>query len=384
MWVIFFFWLSVLMVVYTYLGYYLLLKVFRLFGKKKTSLTPSSSNHELPRITIVVAVYNEEERIVDRINNLLDCSYPEGKVEILVVSDGSTDKTTSLVRSYGDEKVDLLEFKENRGRAAVHNDAALSANGQILVFTDAETRFEPQFLCNMIPYFKDESVGCAVGNLFYRTGDDAIAEAESFYWKYEKRLRNLESDLGLLATATGACMGVRKDLWRKLEATDDVDFIAPLDVIIQGYQVVFAKEAIAYDFPPHSAKSELETRTRQTSRNFLGTIRKWTWRQWIKHPEITWVLISHKILRWLTPYFLLAVFFSNLFLYHEHALYALTFACQILFCILAVLGYFAARRKRIVPVASSFFAFSVANIGMAIGVFNAVTGKIPAVYKKAE
>jgi cellulose synthase/poly-beta-1,6-N-acetylglucosamine synthase-like glycosyltransferase len=383
-WVVLLFWLSVFMVLYTYGGYYLLLEVFRVLRKGTTSQAPSFTGDDPPRVSVVVAAYNEEERIVDRIDNLLGCGYPENKVEILVVSDGSTDRTVDLVRSCGDDRVNLLEFGQNRGRAAVHNDAVRAATGQILVFTDAETQFEPLFLRNMIPYFGDESVGCVVGNLIYRTDDDAIAEAESLYWKYEKRLRNLESDLGLLATATGACMGVRKDLWKKLEATDDVDFIAPLDVIIQGYRVVFAEEAMASDFPPHSAKSELETRIRQTSRNFLGTIRKWTWRQWIKYPMVTWALISHKILRWLTPYFLLAVFFSNLFLYHEHTMYALTFACQIFFSILAVIGYLGARRKRIVPVASSIFAFCLANIGMAIGVFNALTGKIPAVYRKAD
>jgi len=381
------FWITLFLIGYVYAAYPLLLSL--IVAVKGKILGPGGQHQvslaeHLPGVTVIIAAHNEEDIIIQRLDNLMVLDYPNDKLEIIVASDGSSDRTVEIARSYNSKDVKVLDFQQNRGRAAVHNDAVVAATGDIIVFSDAETRFAPHFLRKINHYFSNKSVGCVVGNLVYITGDDTMADAEGLYWKFEKMIRKLESDLGILATASGACMAVRKRLWKELDSTDDVDFITPLDVIVQGFRVRFAPEALAYDFPPQSVGAEFRTRIRQTSKNLTGTLRRWSWQNWILHPFVSWSLLSHKLLRWMTPYLLLAIFMSTLLLYDKHWIYTLCFLCLLFSCFLSIVGYFAEKRGLIVPFASPLFAFFVANLGMAIGVFNALTGRIPAVYKKAD
>jgi len=376
------FWFSMLSLFYIYFLYPLVLFILTRFVKAK----PKTSNFcdIFPLVSIIIAAYNEEKVLARRIQNLLVQDYPKGKMEITVASDGSTDKTVEIARIYEVHGINVLDFKVNRGKAAVQNDAVSVASGEIIIFTDANTMFEKDFLRNMVNYFSEASVGCVVGNLVYKTKGTSISKSEGFYWRHEKKLRELESHIGILATATGACMAVRKDLWKDLSPIDDSDFTTPLDVILQGYKVVYAPNAIAYDEPPSSVKGETKTRIRQTSKNLIGTLRRWGWRGSIKHPFVSWGLLSHKILRWLTPFFMLGAFISNLFLLNEEFFYQALFAGQVAFYILAIIGFIGELFKKRIPVASFIFSFCVANIGMGIGVIKGLAGKAPAAYKMTE
>ncbi|RLG29429.1 hypothetical protein DRN98_08420, partial [Methanosarcinales archaeon] len=224
------FWSSLIILFYTWIGYpfiiYLLTKIKR---KPKVPTTPD----ELPSVSIIIAAYNEEKVIARRIKNLLEQDYPKEKMEIIVASDGSTDRTVGIAKQYEKYGVRILDFKQNRGRAAIQNDGVKEAKGEIVVFTDAETEFKKNFLKNITKYFA-ENIGCVVGNLIYRPKDNSISQSEGLYFKFEKKIRELENRLGILATATGACMAVRKNLWKDLTPIDDSDFTTPLDIILQG------------------------------------------------------------------------------------------------------------------------------------------------------
>jgi len=248
----------------------------------------------------------------------------------------------------------------------------------------AETEFEKSFLRKIVKYFSDKKVGCVVGNLIYKVEDSPISQSEGLYFKFEKKIRELESKLGILATATGACMAVRKNLWKDLTPIDDSDFTTPLDIILQGYKVVYAPDAIAYDIPPSSVKGELKARIRQTSKNLVGTLKRWGWRGWIKHPFVSWGLLSHKILRWFTPFFMIGAFISNLFILDKGIFYQLTFAGQVIFYLIAVFGMGGELFKIRIPIASTIFSFCIANIGMGIGVIKGLLGKAPAAFKMEE
>jgi len=379
------FWFFLSLIFYIYCGYFIFLKFWNMLNKPKCMQKFIKNYNVLPLISIILAVYNEEKIIAKRIENLLKQDYPRDKMEIVVASDGSTDRTVEIVRNFTNlnKNLKIIDFKR-QGKAITHNNAIKFAKGEIVVFTDADTEFNKYFLKNIIKYFFDEKVGCVVGNLIYRTQRTNISESEGFYWKFEKKIRSLESDLGILATATGACMAVRKKLWKDLTPIDDSDFTTPLDVILQGYKVVYAPDAIAYDIPPSSIKGELKARIRQTSKNIIGTLKRWGWQGWIKHPFVSWGLLSHKILRWFTPFFMIGAFISNLFILDKGIFYQLIFAGQVIFYLIAVIGMAGELFKIRIPLASTIFSFCVANIGMGIGVIKGFLGKVPAAYKMEE
>jgi cellulose synthase/poly-beta-1,6-N-acetylglucosamine synthase-like glycosyltransferase len=376
-----FFFTSALLILYVYCVYVIILyAACRVRGRREQ---PVRNGTDLT-CSVLIPVFNEEKRIKKRIENLLLSDYPVDKMEIIVASDGSYDRTVEFAKTYADEGVKVLEFRSNRGRASVQNDGVREARGEIVIFTDAETVFEKDFIEMITRRFEDPEVGCVVGNLVYETRGTAISSSEGVYFRYEKIIRQMESDLGILATATGACMAVRRELWRDLTPIDDSDFTTPLDVVLQGSSVVYAPDAVAYDVPASTVRGELRSRIRQTSKNLIGTLKRWGWKGWIRHPLVSWGLLSHKILRWLTPFFMLTAFISNLYLLDEGPVYRAALITQAAFYALALAGLLGELVKKRVPIGSPVFSFCVANIGMGLGVIKGLAGRAPAAYKTTE
>lgn len=369
---------SVFLIFYVYLGYPVLLFILqRLF---KNPPVMNSATYE-PTVSIIIAAYNEEKHIATRLRNLLSLDYSREKLEIIVASDGSSDRTAAIARRY--PGVTVVDFPKNRGRAEVHNDSARIARGEILVFTDAETEFSADFLTRIVQPFSNPKIGCTVGNLIYNNTDGPISASEGFYFRMEKRLRYWESRLGLLATGTGACMAVRKRLWRNLGPKEDCDFTTPLDVILQGFNIEFAPEAIAYDVPASSLRAEFRTRIRQTSRNLIGTLQRWGWEGWLRYPIVSLGLLSHKILRWFTPFFMIKIFILNFLLLNEGTVYRILLMGQMFFYMMVIIGLIANVFQKRIAIASLISSFCVANLGMGIGVILGLAGKAQASYKKS-
>jgi len=375
----FIFWLSCLTIMYIYGGYFLLLRFVGQFVHKKNIIAKEST---CPDVSVILCVYDGENSVKARIDNLLHGGYPVQNMEIIVASDGSTDNTVKIAKQF--DSVKVLDFKRNRGRAMSQNDGMNQASGEFVVFSDVDTVFDKNFICEIVNCFSDDKVGCVVGNLTYKTEGTAISESEGFYWKFEKKLRALESQVGILATATGACMAIRKELWRELTPIDDSDFTTPLDVVLQGYSVVYAPDAIAYDMPTSSVKGEMKTKIRQTSKNLVGTLKRWGWVNCFKHPVLSWGLLSHKILRWFTPFFMIGAFVSNLLLLDSRFLYQASMVGQAMFYFAAIIGLAGEIFEKKISFASTVFSFCVANLGMGIGVVRGAVGKAPAAYKMTE
>lgn len=366
-------WLSIGVLVYIYAGYYLILKVVTLLFRGK----PRKGAQAWPTVSVIIAAYNEGHIISGRLANLLEMAYPGDCLEILVASDGSKDDTVDKVRSFGDRRVRCLEYLENRGRALTHNEAVGEAGGEILVFTDAETVFERNFLSKLVQNYNDPAVGCISGNLRIRSSESAVAVSEGMYFRYELAIRTLESRLGILATGTGACFSVRKALFKPLEPIDDIDFATPIDVVKSGKLALYAEEAVAWDWAPSSPRDQIRNRTRMTAKNFIGTVRRC--RPWFffRHPYVGWALISHKFLRWLSGYFFLGALTSNLFALGKGAEYHYLFLGQLGFYLLAVVGYIGDRKHVAIPLAAQVFSFLTAVYAMSLGVLNSLTGRIP-------
>ena len=326
-----------------------------------------------PTVSVVIAVRNEEKDLGDRIQNLLELDYPADLFEILIASDGSTDRTVEIARGFADERVHVMEFTKRRGRALVHNDVVPLAKGDIIVFTDAATRFETSFLSEIVSNYADPRVGFANGVVDFQNRDaSTVTQQRGLYWSFELWLRQAETDCGIFLCASGQCMSVRRNLFRLLQnPTYDVDFMTPLDVIEAGALVVQDSKARATDLMFSSSQQELKAQARMVSRNLGG----YSDRRFLVGPArlvpYAWSLISHKVLRWLTPFFLLTALLGNILLsVRGHAMFLLFL--QLAFYAAAAIGWWLMELKRPASIFSGPFAFCLANVGFFLGVMKCV------------
>jgi cellulose synthase/poly-beta-1,6-N-acetylglucosamine synthase-like glycosyltransferase len=307
------FWTCLALVVYAYAGYPILVWAFaRAFGRRADP--PAPADDELPTLSLVLAAYNEEAVIEDRLRNALALDYPSGKLEIVVGSDGSTDRTAEIVRGFADRGVRLLDYPRNRGKASVLNSATAEARGEILLMSDANTDIDRSAARRLARWFRDPGVDSVVGRLVLV--DPATGRnADGLYWKYETFLKRCEGRLGALLGANGAIYALRRDLYTPIPAGTIVDdFVIPLLVKLRtGGRIVFDDEAFAVEETPPDVGSEFHRRSRIGAGGFQSVGMLWR----LLDPRRGWVafsFLSHKILRWLGPFFLIAVLVSNLLL----------------------------------------------------------------------
>jgi len=368
---------SLFVLIYTWVGYFLLLnRLVRLRTAK------CKQAEDYPSVTLLLTVYNEESLIEARLNNLLLQEYPSDLLDILVASDGSTDRTNAIIEGYAKKNNRIRLYKGcGEGKSATQNSAIPFAKGEIIVLTDADTVFEKDTIKQIVKPFADKDVGCASGRLVLGQGVGAVAESQGMYWKFEMALRKMESQIGALHTATGGIMAFRKNLFRPFDPKYGDDCIIPLDIIIQGYVVVHADSAVAYDSFPSSLEGELKARTRMTLRNITCTLSKYHLLNPFKYRFVSLAIFSHKLLRWATPFFMIVVLGMNILLINENLIFLFTTIAQLLFYILGVIGLICELCKMRIPVCSQIFSFLLANIGFLLGVLSAIFGEHVTSYK---
>jgi cellulose synthase/poly-beta-1,6-N-acetylglucosamine synthase-like glycosyltransferase len=307
------FWTSLALVVYAYAGYPILIWAFsRAFGRRPEP--PSPSVEELPTVSLVLAAYNEEAVIEARLLNALALDYPPGKLEVVVGSDGSTDRTAEIVRRFDDRGVRLLDYPWNRGKASVLNSAVAEASGEILLMSDANTEIDRSAARRLARWFQDPGVDSVVGRLVLV--DPATGRnADGLYWKYETFLKKCEGRLEALLGANGAIYALRRELYTPIPAATIVDdFVIPLLVKLRtGGRIVFDDEAFAVEETPPDVGSEFRRRSRIGAGGFQSVGMLWR----LLDPRRGWIafsFLSHKVLRWLGPFFLIAALASNILL----------------------------------------------------------------------
>ena len=365
-------------VFYTFYGYRLILKIgVRLASASSETEKFNASSNTQQRVTILLTVHNEEDVIGNRLDNLLTQDYRPDLLNILVVSDHSNDGTEGIVRSYCKDNSNIelyLAQNEIGGKTAAQNEAIPRIQSDLLIFTDANISFEPDFVSEVVKSFEDQDVGAVDGRLIFQKSDGSISESQGHYWSYELDLRELESRLGLMAVSSGATLGIRRHLFREMANWVGEDCIVPLDIIQQGYRVVHNKNALAYETAPKDFSSELKARVRMTLRNWQGT---WAYSSLLnpcRNFRYSFSLWSHKLLRWLTPYFIVGSFvFSVLGAMDGFLLNWFLLSFFLLSFLSAALGTlnFVARSF---PPARHAYSFIAANIGFAIGVYRALNG----------
>lgn len=327
---------------------------------------------EQPFVSVVVPVHNEEQRIGVKLGDCLNFGYPHDRLEIIVASDGSTDRTEEMVREFAarDARIRWLASTSRVGKSGVQNLAAAQARGDFLFFTDANTSVPTRVLRTMVDKLSDPKVGLVTATVAFGRAGDAIEKGQGFYWRYELGMRSAESDLGILATGSGQGLLVRRQLFRPLPTCYGDDCVLPLDVRLQGYRVVQDREAIVFDTMPHSIAGELRARIRMTARNWTGTLSRPALLNPLRLPLTALGLVSHKLLRWLTPVFLAIILLCNaLTALRGHFIFL--WWLQVMFYVSALVGWQLTRRDRPASVFGYAFSFCLANAGFLLGLTRA-------------
>lgn len=355
---------------YIWVGYPLALwLMWRLFRR----LPLRSPNVSLPSVSLVVPVRNEESTIAAKIRNCQELQYPANLLEILIISDHSSDDTEAIVQQHAacDTRIRLIQAVNGRGKSNAQNEAAKEATGEFLLFTDAATRIKPDALPLLLENFADPVVGLVTVDVALGNPEDAVSEGQGAYWRFELFLRKLESELRILATASGQLLLLRATHFHPLPLMYGDDCVMPLDILLQGYSVVQDDRTVVFDTMPHTIHAELRARIRMTARNWGGTWSRPALLNPFRLPLICWSLVSHKLLRWLTPLFMAVLLFANLVAAAQGRLLTM-FIAQAAFYCSAIVGWQRARKGKSAWVFNYAFAFCLANLGFVLGLFKLV------------
>lgn len=375
----FIFWLSVLALSYIYFGYPILIWALSANSAPRPTSCKFSST-----VSIVVVAHNESKRIGQRIENLLALDYPSHLLDIVIASDGSTDDTVKQASRYKDRGVRVVEFGKNRGKPAVLNDLIPGLKSEIVVFADARQSIPPESLQMLLANFTDPEVGAVSGELILESDPHGhVGEGVGFYWRYEKFIRRCESGVDSMIGATGAYYAIRRRLYREIpEETILDDVLIPMLIVRQGYRVVQEGGAVAYDKIFNTSKAEFSRKVRTIAGNF----QLFSLAPWLLNPAVNrlWFqTFSHKLLRLLSPLFLIIVLASNYWLL-DILLYQVLIAIQFLFYSAATFGYLLRSYATKGPLLNVPYAFCLLNWATVVGSLRYFSGRQRVTWEKAE
>ncbi|HXF05904.1 MAG TPA: glycosyltransferase family 2 protein [Blastocatellia bacterium] len=358
---------------YVYIGYPLLVAAIAAIHPRdvrRKAITPS--------LSVIIAAHNEEKVIGAKLENTLSMDYPSDRLEIIVVSDGSTDRTESIVCQYEKQGVHLLSLARC-GKVQALNQGVAVATGEILVFTDANALLDSSALRRLVANFADPEVGGVCGNQRYRqipTGD-CISQGESLYWAYDKFIKRMESRVGSIVGADGSLYAIRRDLFVPIENPAQADdFAISMRVVTQGYRLVFEPTAVSYEEAPTSSTREFWRKVRVTNHSLRSLLdRKEAFNPW-RTGFYALELLSHKVLRYLVPLLLVLVLITNALLIPASRVFQLLFLGQVLFYGGALVGYWLRHRSwgrwRLFYIP---FYFCLANTAAFLGLLSLLRGE---------
>lgn len=373
------FWISALSLAHTYFLYPLVLVAAAGLSQARSDLRLLARGGErrhreiadLPRVSLLFAAWNEAPVIAKKIENCLALDYPPEKLEILVGSDGSDDGTDAIVASFDDPRI-VLSSGPRMGKIGVLNRLVPRATGEILVFSDANTLFEAGAVRKLLRRFRDPRVGLVCGRLrLYNPGEGRYEE--SAYWVYESFLKFLEGKWGMVMGANGGIYALRRSLWETLPAQTVVeDFVVAGRCLLRDRRVVYEVEAIAWEETTEDYTKERARRSRIAAGNFQALVRL---RDLLAptRPGVAFAFVSHKVMRWFAPFFLLGLFVSNLLLVGR-TFYNLSLLAQLAFYGLALAGLWGYSRGVLGGMASTARYFTEMNWGMLQGFFRWLRG----------
>ena len=391
------FWMGLVYCGYVYFGFFLLLALWaKRFGRK-----PAVNEAHTPTVSLLISAYNEERVIERKLQNALAQEYPRGKLEVCLVSDGSSDHTVDIARAKERQGVRIFHYPERRGKNAALNDAIPQTCGEILVFTDANTLYQHDAVRKLARHFADPRVGLVVGSLNFLSDAGEPVDG-GLYWRYENRLKQYQSALRSVLVANGSIFAVRRELMGALDPRVANDFQTPMEVGGRGYDLLYEPEAVALEKSASDPREEYARKTRIVIRGMTGTVKLF------KHirGKRLFFFVSHKLLRWFVGYVQVVLLAANALLAPVHPVYAVAMAGQAVFYLCAAAGYaldgvFRRRSGRVQgfraasqgavkdrPAAPKVFQvpfyFCMVNFAAAVAFLRFLSGRRVATWEKAE
>ena len=339
------FWISLLLVAHTYLPYpvvlfsaYALVQVrrdWRYLLSRRDGRVPAQPATELPPVTLIIAAYNEEAHLREKLANIRQLDYPRDRLNVIFISDGSTDGTNAILRTVDDPNIQCIFLPARGGKANALNHAVAQADQEILIFSDAATKFAPDAVAKLARHFADPGVGAVCGSLEFEASLES-RQTEGVYWVYETRLRLMEARLGATLTASGAIYALRHSCYPRLPADTVLDdLVIPLNARKLGYRVLYDPEAVGMDVAASSVAGEFTRRVRLATGSFraLGQMVRTP-----LDPMTAFAFFSHKVLRWILPFPLMAMLVSSGLLWGR-PLYRIALLGQLAFYLWAAMGF---------------------------------------------
>lgn len=367
------FWAAVAVILYTYVFFPILV-----FVRGRLVRKPFKTAEITPPMTMVIAAYNEEASIAAKLDNLLSLDYPSDKLEVIVASDGSSDRTNEIVRAYAGRNVTLLALPR-QGKAPALDAAVAASHGEILVFSDANSMYAPEALRALARPFADPEVGGVAGNQVYlsKKSEGLSGDGEQSYWSFDRKLKQSQTKSGNAISATGAIYAIRRSLFRGVPVGVTDDFATSTDVIVQGYRLVFAPDAIAYEPVAGSGGVEFGRKVRVITRGLRGVL---VVRRELLNPLrygfYAFQLFSHKVLRRLVVFPLLLLLLVSPLLWSQGWLYQVATVLQLAFYACGLLGLAlhntALGRLKIFTIP---FFFCMVNVASLIAAINLMRGR---------
>lgn len=320
------FWSAVIFIVYAYAGYAVCLAVLA-----KVRRTPVTRGNVTPRVSFIIAAHNEARRITQKIENTLLLDYPRDRFEVFVASDCSVDATDDIVRSYADRGVRLVRSPERLGKENAQSLAINAASGDVLVFSDAATRLDPDAVRNIVRSFNDPTVGC-VSSVDKMIGVDGKPSGEGAYVRYEMRLREIESEVGSLVGLSGSFFAARREVCSPWRTDVPSDFTTVLNAVKRGLRGVSDPGAIGYYPDLADTAKEYSRKVRTVVRGVSALMKHKALLNPFRYGLFSWQLASHKLCRWMVPFAMIAALVFNLVLAIDSPFYRML-------AVLHLLGY---------------------------------------------
>jgi cellulose synthase/poly-beta-1,6-N-acetylglucosamine synthase-like glycosyltransferase len=362
------FWAAAGAVAFAYVGYSLSIVLIGLLVRR-----PVRRADIEPRISFIITAYNEEKDLARKIEQTLSLDYPQDRLELIVASDGSTDRTDEIARSFADRGVRLLRVEGRVGKTETQNQAVRAATGEILVFSDATTEYDPRALRMLMRNYADPKVGAVSGRYeYFNPTGAAIGLGSILFWKYENLIKRLQSSIRTITGCCGCIYSVRRSAYVPLPADIISDLCEPLKVLESGHRIVFEPEAIAFEETTEKVREEFGMRVRVAVRGMRGLLFMRKLLNPFRHGFVAYQLLGHKVSRWLVPVFLMLMFVANLFLL-DHLFYQVTLGLQVLAYLTAAIGRYAERLR--LPFVSIPLYFVTVNLAMVVAMWRVIKGQ---------
>ncbi|WP_138475970.1 glycosyltransferase family 2 protein [Dyadobacter bucti] len=382
------FWLSLFIVFYTFAGYgillYILVRVRRLIMGKRAV---PGLDQVFPTLTLIIAAYNEESIIEEKIRNTLELSYPHDKLKFLFVTDGSSDRTPALISAY--DRIKLMHTPVRSGKIQAIHRAMHEVDSEVVVFTDANTFLNKDALLLIARHYADPKVGAVSGEK--RVQQEAVSDAtagEGFYWKYESALKKWDSELYSVVGAAGELFSVRRSLYQQVEPDTILDdFMISMLIAQQGYRIIYEPDAYASELSSDNIKEELKRKVRIAAGGIQSILRLKKLFNPFHYPVLSFQYISHRVLRWtITPFLMILALILNVVIVARsgHWVYLVILLAQLLFYISAFAGWMLEKRKVKVKVLFIPYYFCVMNYAVLAGILRYMAGNQSSVWEKSK